>query len=57
MLLATLPFRVLPLTTMSHMEGVSAGQISVSPENGDTVRIWLQGTGSDGCMLLKPPST
>lgn len=38
-LLAMLPFKVVPLTTMSHMHGVSAGQMSVSPENGDTVKV------------------
>lgn len=38
-LFATLPFRVAPLTTKSHVEGVSAGQMSISPENGDTVKV------------------
>lgn len=53
-LLAMVPFNVVPLTTMSIMELVSWGQMSVSPENGHTVKISLQ--DSTGCMLVKPPS-
>ncbi|TNN82331.1 hypothetical protein EYF80_007452 [Liparis tanakae] len=50
-------FKLQPLTTMSHMDGVSEGQMSISPENGHTVNVWLWRTGATGCILVKPPST
>lgn len=52
-----LPFSVTPLTTMSNMEFLSLGQMSVSPEKGHTVNISLQDMGRSGSILVKPPST